>query len=195
MHLRFFFSKNKQTNKKKTPTTSTKSQPKFIKLLLNYLLNGPKKKYFWHFWNFENWNSNEFVPVSVTWDPNETENFKTILLQITDKSFKTSPEFSSYWPSQKHIGDIWNCEFRFLTHCLKKCEIHHCSIRKLQLCRKWEIVERNGDTHAVIQLTYMGYLWPCSVKILLGSSGALPSFLKIRFPKHYLFYKLQPKFS
>ncbi len=42
--------------------SSYKSQPKDFKLFLNFLpKKWPSQKYAWDFWNFENWNSNDFL--------------------------------------------------------------------------------------------------------------------------------------
>ena len=87
--------------------SSYKSQPKAFKLFWNFLPNGPYKTTFGIF---------EVLKIEILthffhMGPNGSETFKTLLLlQITTKSFQTSPEFSSQWSSQKNVWDFWNFE-------------------------------------------------------------------------------------
>ncbi len=63
-------------------------------------------------------------------------NFKILLLlQITAKSFQTSPEFSFQWFSQNYINYLRFFEilsFRFLTNVFLKIQIFHCSLWRNQ---------------------------------------------------------------
>ncbi len=81
-----------------------KSQPKFIKLFLNYLINGPhKKKSFGFLKTLKVEILTTFSLVFVNMGPYASEQYKTLLLQIADKSFQTSPEFSSHRCSQNYV--------------------------------------------------------------------------------------------
>ena len=80
--------------------------------------------------------------------PNGSENVKTLLLQITAKSFQTC-EVSSQWSSQNYIWDFWNFEFPNFNDFLFfwKFQIHPCTLwinQKPQLSGKQVIIEQNS---------------------------------------------------
>ena len=91
-----------------------KLQPKVLKLLLNFLPNGPYRTTlgFLKFWKFK---FQQILLIFNGMGPYGSDNFKTLLLQIATKSFETRPEFSSQWSSQNYVGIFEILSFGFVT--------------------------------------------------------------------------------
>ncbi len=99
--------------------------------------------------------------------PNGSENFKTLLLQITAKSFQTFQTFTKLrWGFLK----FWVS--RFLTIFFRKFQIHQCSLwgnQKPQLSGKRATVERN-------EVKFGPRGWVFSVRRVLLTLKRLKSF-------------------
>ena len=95
-----------------------KSKPKFIKFLLNYLLNAPHITAFRIFGILKIEILTILFSFSLTWDSIGNENFKTLLfLQIAANHFQTYFESSSPPPQSSppnYVGDFLNFEFTIL---------------------------------------------------------------------------------
>ncbi len=85
-----------------------KIAPKFIKLLLNYLVKGLPITTFGIFEKIVKIEILTFFSFSfLTWDPMGVKITKSYSpLQIAANSFQTCPEFSCHWSSQNYIGDF-----------------------------------------------------------------------------------------
>ncbi len=76
--------------------------------------------------------------------PYGSEAFKTLLLQIAEKSFQTCPEFFPSGP-QNSVGDFWNFEVMILTICFRKFQIHHMyPMEKLKTSNIWKMSDRRA---------------------------------------------------
>ena len=108
--------------------------------------------------------------------------FKTLLLlQITAKSFQTSPEVSSQWSSQKYVWYFWNFEFPTLAIFFSKFQIYYCSLwrnQKPQLSGKRATSRAKGsenlDWRVVVQHTNIRCTFGLvAFKFIMRSFGAI----------------------
>ena len=91
--------------------------------------------------------------------------------------------------------------FQFLAIVFRKFQIHHCEQylwwnQKPHLSGKLAHVEWNGVKFGTPSQSYKiwGTFYLVAFNITLESVVGVISSAKMRFPKHYLVYKLQPKF-
>ena len=91
-----------------------KSQSKFVKLLMNFLLKIEILTI--------------FFSIFVNVGPNGSENFKTLVLQIATKSFKRFLNFLLNGPRKSTFGIFEILKFRTFNDFLKKKKIHNCAI-------------------------------------------------------------------
>ncbi len=89
------------------------------RISFKFLLLLPLSHMLGRFWIFEKKQNffflffYEYFSFSSTWDPmgvKISKRYSSYKLQITAKSFQTSPEFSSQWFSQNYVWDFWNSE-------------------------------------------------------------------------------------
>ena len=111
--LRFFFFVFVNMGPYGSPDFKTLLLLQITAFFLNFLPNGPHKTTFGIFKILINEIFTIFFPFSLRWDPmgvKMSHPLELLLLQITAKSFQTSPEFSSQWSSQNYVWDFWNFE-------------------------------------------------------------------------------------
>ncbi len=88
-------------------------------------------------------------------EPSGSENFKTLLLlQIATKAFKFILNLPPNGPPKTTLGvfEILNFEFRFLTICFQKFQIHNCSLWRNQeprLSGKRTMAGQNGVKYGI----------------------------------------------
>ncbi len=108
--------------------------------------------------------------------------------------FQTCAEFPFLWSSANNVGDSWNVEFFFFSK-ISNSPLHPMKkppAKKNQLSGKRAITERKSDTwdlHAVVVI-YGLLLALYSVQSHFGHL----ILLKIRFQKHYVFWKMATDF-
>ncbi len=74
-----------------------------VKTFLKFLPNGPQKNMFGIFFNFWKLKCWRILFFFVNMGANESENFKTLLLQIAAKDFQTYPDIFPRWSSLTNI--------------------------------------------------------------------------------------------
>ncbi len=125
-----------------------KSEPKFIKLLLNYLLNSHHKTTFGIFEILKIEILAIFFSFSLTWDPMGVKISKCYPSYISQpKAFKPVLNFPPNGPYKITLGSFEILSVRFLMIVFQKFHIHLCTLwrnQKPQLSGKRAIVEQNG---------------------------------------------------